>query len=156
MVDASNVNWWIRHSGDTVYYFQPVFKDEDFDPHYMTCLNLRAMQDNCPYPMEDENGDEVEAKDSRGDPTDAALVRIVCSYGCVAYRQGGGDLGKQLLEAEKDQIDLSVPPELQEEMAKNKNQFYGRTITHVDGFRSKTIAKVCGLCKSVRGTMVTN
>lgn len=141
---AVAANTVLRENGNVVYYFQPVFKDEEFEPERMECQNLLETRAKCPYPGVDTKGKEVPANDPRGDPTDQCLVRIVCSYGCVAHRKGGGDLGKQMLEDEEDQPDLSLPPEARPK--KGAKEFYGRVITHEDGFRTKTVARVRYRC----------
>lgn len=141
--DATALNFAIRSTRDVIYHFPPVFKDEEFEPKRMHCENLPDMQRECPLENFDTDGKKIPAPEPRGDPTDVALVRVVCSLGCVAYRKGGGDLAKELLAKEETEVDHSIPPELRSRNAKRK--FYGREITEEDGVRSRTLSKVSGL-----------
>lgn len=61
----------IRRQGDVVYYFQPMFKNEEFDVQRMTCANLRPTQVaaprvEVPRTYEDEDDDEVGGWDEEG------------------------------------------------------------------------------------------
>jgi len=141
---AQQLNHAIRRNGDVVYYFEPVYKDEEFEPSSMKCHNLASMQAECPLWVLGADGGERLPNDPLGDETDVALVRVVCSPGCVAYRKGGGDLGKRLLREDATRPDYSVPPELRKKGGGSaKNVVFGRVLTEKDGFRSKRIARVC-------------
>jgi len=141
---AQRLNHAIRKQGDVVYYFEPVYKDEEFEPSSMKCHNLPSMQTDCPLWVLGADGRERLPNDPLGDETDRALVRVVCSPGCVAYRKGGGDLGKRLLHEDATRPDYSVPPELRKKGGgSTKNVVFGRVLTDKDGFRSKRVARVC-------------
>lgn len=140
VAEAVYINQIIRMNGNVVYFFQPVFKDEEFDPSRMECQNLRAIQATCPMETLDDNNQVIPGDNPHGDPTDIALVRIVCSNGCVAWRKGGGSYGERLLAEEAETPDHSLPPELQG--VRPRNEFYGRVITNDDGLRTKVVAKV--------------
>lgn len=142
VAEAVYINQMIRMNGNVVYFFQPVFKDEEFDPFRMECQNLRAIQSTCPMEILDDDNQVIPGVDPHGDPTDIALVRIVCSNGCVAWRKGGGSYGERLLADEAETPDHSLPPELQG--VRPRNEFYGRVITKDDGLRTKVVAKVRG------------
>lgn len=162
---AVRMNHFIRITGDVVYHFEPVFKDEEFDPSRMDCFNLKYMQQECPWSGsddedstdddideeggDDENGAGEEGKEPGRDPTDIALVRVLCSLGCIAHRQGGAELGRRLLAADEGKPDLSLAPEVRSR--RPRNEYRGRIIKEDDGYRSKTLAKVrhtavCHLC----------
>lgn len=140
VVSAASLNLVMRLQGSVVYFFQPIFKDEEFDPRRMECLNLREMQESCPLQDINDKDEIIKANDPDGDPSNVALVRIICAYGCVAYRQGGGELGKRLLREEEGVPNPMLPPELQGTHLLHKPR--DRKITAEDGFRTKTLAKV--------------
>lgn len=93
---AAVLNGFIRQYGAAVYFFQPAFKDDEFDPDEMECLNLPEMQHTCPYP----DGDKP-AANPNGDKMHKSLVRVVGSDGLVAYRKGGGVAADVFLKAEE-------------------------------------------------------
>ncbi|KAL1304529.1 hypothetical protein AAFC00_003512 [Neodothiora populina] len=146
LLHAVRINNYMRKLDDVLYYFQPIFKDEEFDPNEMECENLRDMQLDCP--LDDPTEAAVAAamgkqprrtKKIRGDPTDRVLVRVICSPGCIAYRKGGGDLAKYILQQERLHQDQFLPPELRSRFAREK--VYGRVITEEDGLRSRRLTR---------------
>lgn len=135
---AADLNYEMRITAGVVYFQRPLVKDMEFDVKEMTCENLPDMRKDCPLPIYDEHGGWREANDPRGDPSDKALVRIAISWGCDAYRKGGGDYADIILADEAWRKAHSLPPELRGKDLKNKE----RVITRDDGVRMRMLTKV--------------
>ncbi len=136
----------MHQDGDVVYYWSTTFKDEEFDPGRMECLNLKSMIEHSPYIKTTENGYEraimnPSFKDERRDETEA-IVRIVCFPGLTAYRRHGGELAKQILadeEAATRSEAFHQPPDVR---GRNKHlAAEEKELTGKEGFRTKTICK---------------
>lgn len=135
---AADLSRWLRRVPHTVYYWPPTFKDEEFEPARMECLNLEYMTTHSPYNKKGSHGREraelAKGEEARGE----AIVRVVCFPGLVAYRQGGGALAQQLLEDESARPD-HAPPDVKarERLARRGAD----ALTGNEGFRTKIICK---------------
>ena len=72
----------------TVYYFKPVFKEDNYNGERMECFNQEEMEDTHPrtrksWPAHYTEQEKVRAK------TDEAVTQIVIHDGLTAYRVGG-------------------------------------------------------------------
>lgn len=94
---AAVLNGFIRQYGAAVYHFSPIFKEENFDPSYMQCLNLRDMQLQSPLKPSEKEA----ANNPHGNPDHESLVRVVGSLALVAYRKGGGFEADRILRMEE-------------------------------------------------------
>ncbi|KAK4542794.1 hypothetical protein LTR36_006170 [Oleoguttula mirabilis] len=137
---AADLSRSMRLMSNVVYYWPPTFKDEEFEPARMESNNLRYMIEESPYEKKDMHG-RVRAVllPDHADRSEA-IVRVVCFPGLVAYRQGGGELGKRLLHAEglRQRNALEPPPDVQEVNARSARH---DGITEDSGFRTKVICK---------------
>ena len=127
----------MRLANDVVYYWPPTCKDEEFEPVRMECWNLKWMLDTSPYRKTDNYGHArprlVEGNEDRCE----AIVRVVCFPGLVAYRKGGGELGKRLLAEEGvSRKNANTPRDVQIAQART-----GQSITHASGFRTRVVSK---------------
>ncbi|KAK4943318.1 hypothetical protein LTR28_008491 [Elasticomyces elasticus] len=132
---AASLARQMREQGDVIFHFPPVFKDESFQPKRMMCFNVETMRSTCPYPTYDKKGVKVEAANDRGDPSAEALVKVLCSSGCVSYRRGGGQFAKDLLATEQNARAKGKEPH------PNRRRPEGE-VDDVDmGFREKVLSK---------------
>lgn len=140
---ATDLHLDMRRQPDVVYYPQPIFKDEEFDPSRMSCANLRPTQEDCPLINYDENGHEIPSGNPKGDSSDIALVRVVLFQGLVAYRKGGGALAEEMLERERwaRHVVPLVKDQRWEDGRKAAAKRPVRDVGVGDGFRSKVLAK---------------
>lgn len=120
---------------DAVYYWPPIFKDEEFDPSRMECINLRAMIEQSPYEKKKVEGRERAVLAKGCEDRCEAIVRIVCFPGLVVYRSQGGKLATKELQDEKNGRPGFEPPDV---VAQNAR--HGQT-TVTQGYRSKVICK---------------
>ncbi|GAB1741747.1 hypothetical protein NU219Hw_g7157t1 [Hortaea werneckii] len=135
---AADLSRWMRQLDDVVYYWPPTFKDEEFEPGRMECVNLQQMLDESPYQKLDVQGRVRPQLQPGQEHRNEAIVRVVCFPGLVAYRQGGGELGEKLL-AERDRRrgkESSVPRDVQMAQARSRD-----TVSVDDGYRTKVICK---------------
>jgi hypothetical protein len=127
----------IHRMADVLYYWPPTFKDEEFDPARMEVLNLADMIKDSPYVKRDIDGcQRAELRPNHEDKSEA-IVRIVAFPGIVAYRQGGGELGKAQL-AQEDRSARGMSPDVSRVQLQRQQ---GENITEKSGFRTKLIAK---------------
>ncbi|KAF2770242.1 hypothetical protein EJ03DRAFT_335668 [Teratosphaeria nubilosa] len=135
---AALLSRFIRQIDDVVYYWPPTFKDEEFDPARMDCLNLEDMIRTSPYTKDTTLQGYERAKLNEGEESRSeAIVRVVAFPGIVAYRQGGGALAEKTLETERHSW-RHDPPDVQTQKARSFRQ-EGTTVD--SGFRTKLIAK---------------
>lgn len=125
---------------DVVYYFPPTFKDEEFDPERMECLNLAAMISHSPYKRKVQKGGYVTAELDGDKESSEAIVQIVAFPGLVAYRQGGGELAKSQLADERrcDGSD-NAPPDVRHSRRMARDSPW--SLTGDEGFRSRILCK---------------
>lgn len=100
---ASALSLLMRCNGEVVYYFPPTFKEEQFEPSRMWCLNIGDMRRNSPYELKknDQGREYAKLRNAEDDGNRSeAIVRVVCFPGLVAYRQHGGARAVRLLRAE--------------------------------------------------------
>lgn len=138
---AADLSRSMRLAGDVVYYWQPTFKDEEFEPARMEGHNLRYMIENIPYEKREMHGRVRAALLPGSEHKSEAIVRVVCFPGLVAYRQGGSDLGDQLLredEARHVASSRNLPHDVR--MVQDRQARHDG-ITRDSGFRSKVICK---------------
>lgn len=100
MGEAADLSREMRRDNDTIYYWPPTFKDEEFEPARMECLNLRDMISSSPYDRQTADGHEQAVLQAGREGEAEAIVRVVGFPGLVAYRQGGGELAKRELSKE--------------------------------------------------------
>jgi hypothetical protein len=83
----------MRADPHTVYYFAPVFKEDDFKRKYMECFNEREMVANNPKERThfDRTWTIAEKKRSLGD---LPLNQITIMKGITTYRRGGWETGR--------------------------------------------------------------
>jgi len=135
---AAELSRFIRLQGDVIYYWPPTFKDEEFDPERMECLNLSATVRESPYQKKITNGREHVKLQPGSEDRREAIVRIVCFPELVAYRQGGGDLAARMLEEEKLETD-DLPPDVRAQKRRKKEGPF--RLTGEEGIRTRTICK---------------
>ena len=136
---AADLSRQIRMMHNVVYYWPPTFKDEEFEPGRMEGLNIRNMIDTSPYEKRDVQGRVRANLLPDQDDRNEAIVRVVCFPGLVAYRKGGGALGKQELADEDRQERRSRDPE---DVRHHRERVRAHDGISVDsGFRSKVICK---------------
>lgn len=136
VAQAAEISQSIRATKDVVYYWPPTFKDEEFEPSRMECLNLDDMISNSPYDKKKVQGSFERAILRAGQENRSeAIVRVVCFPGLVAYRQHGGELGRKEVEAELEQRSFH-PQDVQASYARS-----GDKLDPNNGFRSKVICK---------------
>ena len=134
---AIHLSRTMRLHGEVIYYWPPTFKDEEFEPSRMEVLNLESMIKHSPYKkVKDSKGRDTAVLDKDQASKSEAVVRVVCFPGLVAYRQGGGDLGQEQLDAEHSRPDHAPPDVRQSRRMAGDNE---KTVD--DGFRTKTICK---------------
>lgn len=132
---AGDISRLIRQVQDVVYYWPPTFKDEEFEPARMECFNLRSMIEKSPYEKKNMHG-RVRAVLQ---PSEEAIVRVVCFPGLVAYRKGGGELAERLLGEEgRAESHRHEPPDVRRA---NARQAQHDGVTVHSGFRTKVICK---------------
>lgn len=139
--DAMEINHTTRKDPGTVYYWPPTFKDEEFEPSRMECLNLKEMIQGSPYDKHIINGIERAVLQDGREHESEAIVRIVCFPGCVAYQKGGGELAQKELAQERER-EGHVPEDVQRQRSMYANRGRG-PLTGDEGFRTRV------LCKSV-------
>lgn len=121
---------------DVVYYFPPTFKDEEFEPERMECLNLADMIRESPYKHSVREGGYVTAELRGEQERSQAIVQIVAFPGLVAYRQGGGSLAQtQLAEERRRDGSDNAPPDVK------RARRMGGTFTGDEGFRTRILSK---------------
>lgn len=139
--DAAKLSQTMRKDGETVYYWPPTFKDEEFAPERMECLNLAEMIRASPYDTRKSPKGYVRPVLEPGREHEKnAVVRVVSWPGVVSYQQGGGELAKAELMKEAKQAG-HAPPDVQKRerlVAKDRGALTGN-----EGFRTRI------LCKSV-------
>lgn len=143
---AASLARHMREQRDVLYYWPPTFKDEEFEPARMECLNLKHMITESPYDKKEINGIERAVLREGYEDSKQAIVRVVAWPGLVAYRQHGGELAKQELAAEDSKRHerdggLAVPPDVQAHRKRIASREKG--LTGDEGFRTRV------LCKSV-------
>jgi hypothetical protein len=88
----------MRIDEHTVYYFEPVFKEDTFTSERMECFNFKDMQQRNPRTADDEPALEVKEKQRRAKSSeeekkraksDEPLTQITIMDGVTAYRLGG-------------------------------------------------------------------
>lgn len=131
----------MRSTRDTIFYFPPTLKDEEFEPARMECLNLQAMIRSSPYDKQEVQGRDRAVLRKGQDAQSQAIVRVVCFPGIQAYRQGGGDLAKKQLAAERNGTsdDDNAPPDVR--AARRITKRNGEAYTVSDGVRTRILAK---------------
>ncbi|GAB7353241.1 hypothetical protein MBLNU459_g3754t3 [Dothideomycetes sp. NU459] len=135
---AADLNGFIRENGAAVYFFQPVYKENEFEPDRMECMNVQDMQNCC---LLDAPG--MQANDPNRDSSHKALVRVISSLNCVAYRKGGGFMAEALLEKEK-LARKAVPHTIEELVRMPAGQALReaqRKVTADDGIRTRVLTK---------------
>lgn len=88
---AAKLSRKMQKDSETVYYWPPTMKDEEFEPERMECYNLRCMMSDSPYLAEKIKGMDRGILQAGNENRKEAIVRVVCFPGLVAHRQGGGD-----------------------------------------------------------------
>ena len=136
---AASISRHIRMMNNVVYYWPPTFKDEEFEPTRMECLNIREMIHTSPYEKREEKGRVRANLLPHQDDRNEAIVRVVCFPGLVAYRKGGGALGKKELADEDRKERSSRDPEDVRHHRERVRKQDGISIN--SGFRSKVICK---------------
>ncbi|RMZ32951.1 hypothetical protein D0859_02907 [Hortaea werneckii] len=137
---AADLSRWMRQLDEVVYYWPPTFKDEEFEPGRMECVNLRQMLDESPYQKLDIQGRMRPRLQPGQEHRNEAIVRVVCFPGLVAYRQGGGELGgKVLAEQDRRRGNGSMPRDVQIAQARSRDN-----VGVDDGYRTKVICKAVG------------
>lgn len=140
---AANLARTMRRSRDVIYYWPPTLKDEEFEPARMECINLADMIRHSPYDRQEVSGrDRPILREGRANESQA-IVRVVCFPGIQAYRQGGGDLAKRQLAAEREGVDTNVdkaPPDVVAMRRRIVNR-YGEEYTGNEGLRTRIISK---------------
>ena len=132
---ATDLSHHMRLQTDVVYYWPPTFKDEEFEPARMECLNLAQMVKESPYVKQQVHGRARAVLQGGKEGQREAIVRVVCFPGLVAYRKGGGDLAKRELAAEGLVVD-DAPPDVQFVRQVRDGKFTG-----LEGFRTRVLAK---------------
>jgi hypothetical protein len=88
----------MRTDEHTVYYFEPVFKEDTFTSKRMECFNFKDMQQRNPRTADDEPTLEVKEKlrraklsekEKKRAKSDEPLTQITIMDGVTAYRLGG-------------------------------------------------------------------
>lgn len=124
-----------------MYHWTTSFKDEEFDPSRIECLNLTTMIQNSPYEKSPADDYEpVRLKSGHGD-REQAIVQIVCFPSLTAYRRGGGELAQKYFaeeQAAEPRHNANIPPELR---AQHKRVASQDQLTGDEGFRTTTICK---------------
>lgn len=149
---AGQLSRLMRQAPDVVYYWPPTFKDEEFEPSRMECLNLNYMITNSPYKKKKVGGIERATLIDDKPETVAkseAIVRVVCFPGLVAYRRLGGTLAKKEIAEEKDRKDYA-PADVQALRRAGVD-----ALTPDTGFRSKVIFKSVVFLKWGRQRLLT-
>ncbi|KJX98872.1 hypothetical protein TI39_contig385g00021 [Zymoseptoria brevis] len=126
----------MRSSPNVIYYWPPVFKDEEYEPSRMECLNLVHMIKSSPYKRETVKGMIRPILKKGMENKSEAIVRVVCFHGIVAYRQGGGKLAKRELAKDKEG-DSHMPADVR----RARERVGDGPLTGNEGIRSKTICK---------------
>ncbi|EME82946.1 uncharacterized protein MYCFIDRAFT_90185 [Pseudocercospora fijiensis CIRAD86] len=135
---AAEASRAMRQQEDVVYYWPPTFKDEEFEPARMECYNLNEMISHSPYDKTKVQGKFERAMLREGEEQRSeAIVRVVCFPGLVAYRQHGGDMAVEEMQA--DERENSHAPE----DVRRARMRFGEKLDVNHGFRSRV------LCKSV-------
>lgn len=143
VVSAGDLAQAMRQSRDTIYYWPATFKDEEFEPSHMECINVGEMIRDSPYDKQTSGGRDLPILRAGTDHRKQAIVRVVCFPGLEVYRQGGGELAKQQLKAEKNAPNEdNAPPDVMR-MRRRVTNKYGQEYTGKEGFRTRV------LCKSV-------
>ena len=111
VIQAGILSLQMRIDPHTVYYFEPVFKEDNFDSKRMECFNFRQMQQQHPRhtPAELENLEldpeeverraklsEAERKRARNDDP---LTQITIMDAICAYRLGGWETANSTIAA---------------------------------------------------------
>lgn len=121
---------------DVVYYFPLTFKNEEFEPERMECLNLADMIKASPYKPAVEQGGYPTAQLEGDQERSQANVQIVAFPGLVAYRQGGGSLAQtQLAEERRRDGSDNAPPDVK------RARRMGGICTGDEGFRTRILSK---------------
>ena len=137
---AAHMSIIMRCQADTVYYWQPTFKDEEFEPKRMECFNLQDMLRDSPYDTKTINGFERAVLRPGREDESEAIVRVVCFPGLVAYRQGGGKLAQKELADEKAITDRA-PPDVRHHRKVQSSRQGQKELDGSEGFRTKVICK---------------
>ena len=134
---AADLSRWMRQLDEVVYYWPPTFKDEEFEPGRMECVNLWQMLDESPYQKLDIQGRMRPRLQPGQEHRNEAIVRVVCFPGLVAYRKGGGELGEKLLaEQDRRRGNANVPHDVQIARARSRD-----SVSVDNGYRTKVICK---------------
>lgn len=137
---AAHLSQTMRKDRDTVYYWPPTFKDEEFEPGRMECFNMSDMIRESPYDRKTTKGFERAVLRPGHEHEDAAIVRVVCFPGLVSYQQGGGDLAQQELDDENLRED-NAPPDVQQHRKLLARKRGPDALTGNEGFRTKVLCK---------------
>lgn len=138
---AGHLSQTMRKDRDTIYYWPPTFKDEEFEPERMEGMDLVGMIRNSPYETKKTKKGHnraviMEGHEHRG----TALVRIVCFPGVMSFQQGGGELAKHELAKENGELDR-VPPDVQRQRKLIARSSRQGELTGDEGFRTRVISK---------------
>ena len=153
VVAAADIARDMRKAHDVIYYWPPTFKDEEFEPARMECLNLNDMIHHSPYDRQQIDGrDRPVLREGQANRSQA-IVRVVCFPGIQAYRQGGGELAKNQLAAERTGVGrgadaVNAPPDVLAVRRKVAvTNRYGEEYTGDEGIRTRVISKGVVLLK---------
>lgn len=144
---AATLSQTMRKDFNTIYYWPPTFKDEEFEPERMECFNMTNMIRKSPYDMKRSgNGYERPVVRQGHRHEDTALVRIVCFPGLVSYQQGGGYAAKQEAVAEKNKARHNLADEQHTRRAATNVKARPRDVpTGEEGFRTRILCKAAVL-----------
>ena len=143
---AAHLSRRMRTERDIVYYWPPTFKDEEFEPGRMECLNLRSMITESPYDKKEIGGMDRAVLREGHENQSQAIVRVVCWPGLVAYRQHGGELAQQELAAEETtrlerEGSVRIPADVQTHRKRLAIDPKTNTLTGNEGFRTRVLSK---------------
>ncbi|EME45943.1 hypothetical protein DOTSEDRAFT_70074 [Dothistroma septosporum NZE10] len=141
---AGRLSRIMRQAPDVVYYWPPTFKDEEFDPSRMECVNLKDMILKSPYEKKQVNGiDRAIVRDGVQSENTEAIVKVVCFPGVVAYRQYGGETGRKELKAEENRGSIREPEDVRRvrEARRVRNGVEEVPDPNSHGFRSRVVCK---------------
>ena len=140
---AGRLSRIMRQAPDVVYYWPPTFKDEEFEPSRMECLNLKNMILDSPYEKKEVQGIErAVVREAHKGPNTEAIVKVVCFPGLVAYRQYGGETGAKEIAAENNRGGIREPDDVRRaRQYRVKNGVEQIPDPNAHGFRSRVVCK---------------
>lgn len=135
----------MRLMPEVVFYWEPVHKDEVFEPARMESMNLRAMLESTPWVTKKvaagaaaATGPAATVLRDGQEKRSQSLVQVVVFPGLVAWRQGGGERAKEeIRRAIKEEA--ALPPDVR--LAWRKGGDAARNLTGNDGYRTRVLAK---------------